>query len=78
VAVVAGGMVEQHRPLRGCADCGAMPPMLKTNYTLISSLGWRVEAVVDESGRKMAVLRCPECAKRRKQNSALTGPNKPR
>jgi hypothetical protein len=53
-----------------CSGCGAHAPETNTNYTLISSSGWRLTRS-KEGG--VAQWRCPACWRKYKEANATSG-----
>jgi hypothetical protein len=51
-------MTDEHRPI--CTRCGAASPDTNTNYTLISSTGWRLAREKSPTGLIVA-WHCPAC-----------------
>jgi hypothetical protein len=65
----AGAPMDSERPQ--CTDCGAQSPTTDTNYTLISQRhGWRLVFHGDESGRRIAQWRCPQCWTRHRDSKS--------
>jgi hypothetical protein len=64
----AVSVTDDERPT--CTDCGERSPDTNTNYTLISSTGWRLERKAIDTGRGLAFFwRCPPCWRAHKQKS---------
>jgi hypothetical protein len=59
-------MVDEHT-LNRCIECGALQPKTNTNYTLISSQGWRLTRSLDDEGRRIAEWHCPACWSRSRE-----------
>ncbi len=63
----AESVTEDERPT--CAGCGVRSPNTNTNYTLISSTGWRLERTTLDMDRLAFIWRCPACWRNHKQKS---------
>jgi hypothetical protein len=61
-------MAMETRPT--CLDCNSEAPETNTEYTLISTLGWRLARGQAHDGSFALVWRCPDCWSKHKE---LTG-----
>jgi hypothetical protein len=57
-----------------CIDCGARSPVTNTNYTLISSKGWRLTLLNTGDGKRRGEWRCPTCWEKHKARNSMPPP----
>lgn len=53
-----------------CVMCLVRSPSTNTNYTLISTNGWRLTLTNTQSGQRKGEWRCPSCWKKYKRGSS--------
>ena len=54
-----------------CVTCLVRSPSTNTNYTLISTNGWRLTLTQTSDGQRKGEWRCPSCWKKFKRGSML-------
>ncbi len=68
----------QDREAQTCAGCGAKSPEMRSDSSLISTMGWRIRRWTNERGEAAFEWRCPACwAEFKRMEGARLAPHTP-